>query len=361
MNKPALLSPPPAQQSIPAHLRTPSPGVHRFAALSLVSPEAELEEVLEDEPVEEEFGDREVEYAGESAASYGQSAPFLATWVGRAKLICRVGADEPYETEFELANFKNERLGEKLLSLPMTGIEGHEAWQAQDDQDRLATKIAPDTFLSAPLCSTDSANILIKALATTDEVLRPSESSLPLFALPKADRVRPALASKSSNNSLAARQQQPQAPTPLFRKSSAAVTSAVAKPKWGALPSSATSSGRPTPSRPAPALASSSSARPNRHLAPFSRPTPFSTPRNPALPAASLRTTLTTTKGMPSLRTTKTSSSSSLATLPESAPTTSANDAEKELGIWGIVEDDSVALFGDEEPFEDGFRFELCA
>ena len=70
---PLLLSPPPAPV-LPVHLRTPSPGLQRLAALShQISPEAslELEQDLEDE--EEVDCEDEVEYAGASAADYGQS------------------------------------------------------------------------------------------------------------------------------------------------------------------------------------------------------------------------------------------------------------------------------------------------
>ncbi|KAL8276248.1 hypothetical protein RQP46_011365 [Phenoliferia psychrophenolica] len=329
VTKPAHLSPPPAPSSVlPAHLRTPSPGVHRFAALSLASPEVEIEEAEPEPEEEEDLGDREVELAGESAADY----------------------DEPYEPSFPMPDFKKEGYGALLRALPMTGIEGHDAWTAQDELDRLATKIAPD--VAAP------------------EIARPDESSLPLFPLPKTQRSR-ILAPKSSNNALALGAGR-LPPTPFARKALTAgpVPTPKPKPQWGAKSSAPTPTSRfaTAPSRPTPA---------SRPLAPFSRPPPSSSssssvsvsvsttlrhpvPNTPRLvPTSSQRATSLSSKSMPSLRAVKKASSSSLATLPESqaAPAPSIRDAESDLGIWGLVDEDP-SLFEDEE-LDEGFRFEL--
>jgi hypothetical protein len=63
---------PKAVKEVPAHLRTPSPTVQRkFAALSFLSPDAEPDEMENEEPEVFDDTDREVEYAGPSALEYG--------------------------------------------------------------------------------------------------------------------------------------------------------------------------------------------------------------------------------------------------------------------------------------------------
>ena len=68
--KPSAVSP--SQGLLPSHLRTPSPGVHKYASFSLSPGPEEALESEELEEIEEEFGDREVEHAGKSSRDYGQ-------------------------------------------------------------------------------------------------------------------------------------------------------------------------------------------------------------------------------------------------------------------------------------------------
>lgn len=58
---------------LPSHLRTPSPGVHRYASFNLSPGVEEDMEMDEIEPVQEDMSDRVVEGAGRSSWNYGQS------------------------------------------------------------------------------------------------------------------------------------------------------------------------------------------------------------------------------------------------------------------------------------------------
>lgn len=57
-------------------MRTPSPGVHKFAPMQF-SPEVQLEEAEEEGEEEEDWGEREVELAGGSSRDYSQSTASL--------------------------------------------------------------------------------------------------------------------------------------------------------------------------------------------------------------------------------------------------------------------------------------------
>jgi hypothetical protein len=132
------LSPPPAT-TLPSHLRTPSPGLHKFAPLSF-SPEADIDIEPEEEEIEEEDDDREVEYAGPSAADFG--ACFARFSWTREELTRQLFlfTDEPFEPEFLLPDFKTAGFGASLRAVPFMGIEDHEAWERQDEEDRKAFK-----------------------------------------------------------------------------------------------------------------------------------------------------------------------------------------------------------------------------
>jgi hypothetical protein len=65
-----LLSPPVSK--LPLDMRTPSPGLRKFAPMQF-SPEAEAQVEPEQEEEEKDWGEVEVEYAGASARNYGTS------------------------------------------------------------------------------------------------------------------------------------------------------------------------------------------------------------------------------------------------------------------------------------------------
>ncbi|KAK4703972.1 hypothetical protein P7C70_g2243, partial [Phenoliferia sp. Uapishka_3] len=315
----ALLSPTP-QPILPSHLRTPSPGLHRFASLSLLSPDVENEVEMEEEAPEEEELDREVEYAGLSSVDY----------------------DEPYEPDFPMPDFKSADYGTLLRGLPMSNLDGHEAWEAQDAIDRESFKFTLDSELPSP----DSKRARVE------------EASEPLF--PSAQRL--ALAPKSINSTRPVATSRPllsssrkpvntntpgskavsaRAPLsssisrrPLDSANRLLVSAQTPKPKWGTTSTSAIA----TPSR------SSSSAS-------IARPPPSSVSRPTPPPSAVSRTPLTTTR-KPLIASnrlvpaTQRKPSSSLTTLTEGSPVgpitpssriVASEEEERELGIWGVT------------------------
>lgn len=209
-SNPTVAHSPLSSQSLhlPAHLRTPSPNVHKFASFSLSPGLDEEVETEQSEELVEEIGDREVEIAGKSSRDY----------------------DELYVPDFALPDFKTAGYGRLLRSVPMIPCDDDFEVRDQDERKQIQATFPVE-------------RIVLK-------VVKPYTA----FAFPVPKRV--ALSSKSSNSILVASTRAPvasirkpltvnQATPAISRrastlssstasKSSATSTVASSKPKWGA-------------------------------------------------------------------------------------------------------------------------------
>ncbi|BGP08937.1 hypothetical protein JCM10049v2_004788 [Rhodotorula toruloides] len=303
-----------------------------------VSMEAEVENE-QNEPEEEE--DREVEYAGGSSRDY----------------------DEPYIPDWDEPDYKTAGFGEAALSMPLVPQIDLDEWFKEDEIARKAFKAELDPEIEKPLA------------------LREDDSPQPIFPLP---RRRQPLGVKSNNGS-----------TP-------STGAPAARPGWAVRPVAGGSSlgkGPASTRRPlAPSTTSSAARRPpttvpasSSSLRPgmTSRPPASSATAKPALPSSTLRkplapssrpattSTLTRPRAPPPkpLLFSRPSSSASASSPALRTPTTPAqrkaeqNELERELGAFGIVEDEAglellgaseglgARGFADEEGGE--FRLEL--
>ncbi|PRQ76128.1 hypothetical protein AAT19DRAFT_13150 [Rhodotorula toruloides] len=283
-----------------------------------VSMEAETEKEQK-EPEEEE--DREAEYAGGSSRDY----------------------DEPYIPDWDEPDYKTAGFGEAAVSMPLVPQIDLEEWFKEDEIARKAFKAELDLEIEKPLA------------------LREDDSPQPIFPLPKR---RQPLGVKSNNCSTPSTGAPATRPVTTVRP--IAGTSSLGKGPASTrrpLAPSTTSSAARRPTTAAPA--SSSSLRP----AATSRPPASSATAKPALPSSTLRKPLA-----PSSRPAPASSlsrprapppkpllfsrPSSSASAPSPAlrtPTTPAqrkaeqNELERELGAFGIVEDEGLDLLGESE------------
>ncbi|ORY89674.1 hypothetical protein BCR35DRAFT_300085 [Leucosporidium creatinivorum] len=313
---------------LPSQLRTPSPGLHKFAPLSF-SPEVEPDVEVEQEEQELDLSeDREVQLAGKSSADY----------------------DEPFEPDFPLPNFKAAGFGAAFRATPFFPCEDLAEWEKRDEEERKAFKAELD-----------------EEIIKDDFIDSLFDSTKPIFPVPK----RQALSSKTTNTSSAASRGRPTSvlsnstnrrppalgapstvsrPPSTLRKVSPAVASTLRQSN--APPASTKSSlgVKPSAARAPPASSLSRSLGPST-AAPRPRP-----PLAGAKSASAVPSRLSKT------------SSSSLKTLNEGGtpmPKQKGSlvgdaEAERELGIWGI-EDTGLGLLehGLEMEEREEFAFEL--
>ncbi|KAI5478807.1 hypothetical protein MNV49_004539 [Pseudohyphozyma bogoriensis] len=164
---------PAAAPLLPSHLCTPSPGVRKFAALSFLSPEVEVEMEVENEVEEVNDEEREVEICGGSSADY----------------------DEPFDPGFKAEVF--EGIGDRLRSMPLggggEGALSYEEWEESDRLEREQFK-AELHFVEAPpgksttsLRSTKSSSTSIMSRAEKEEARakeeREAEEELGIFGV----------------------------------------------------------------------------------------------------------------------------------------------------------------------------------
>ncbi|GAA5844641.1 hypothetical protein JCM9279_002867 [Rhodotorula babjevae] len=345
-------------------LRTPATALRpRHApALMLGSPDVSMDvDVDEDQQEPQEEEDREVEYAGPSARDY----------------------DEPYVPDFAVPDFKTAGYGTSVRSMPLAGLEDPEDWARQDALERSSFKAELDEELSD--CSDLSA----------------AAAPQPLFPAPKR---RAPLAVKPANTTSLGSSTSSRARVPASLAGSSAAGSARIALAGSVLASRrplAPPTGTPGSSRSAGSAASTAPTRGG--MQPPSRLGPTSTKPGPSTTTRATSSSSSSGAGRPLLGRAPSTSSSLLGSstarprppplaLPLSRPASSSSlrsansttaaplspaqvaarrkadeqAAERELGAFGLVEDDGddlIALEGPSEAFqfgdEESFKLDL--
>ncbi|GAA5931677.1 hypothetical protein JCM3775_006920 [Rhodotorula graminis] len=346
-------------------LRTPATALRPRHAPSLMlgSPDVSMDlDVEEEEQEQQEEEDREVEYAGPSARDY----------------------DEPYLPDFPVPDFKTAGYGAAVRSMPLAGVEDAADWAEQDALERSSFKAELDEGV------------------TEHSALSAPAAPQPLFPAPKR---RAPLGAKPANTSYLSSSVSGRAHGTTSLAGSSAASSARKAPAGSAL----------APRRPVAASTAASAPGSTRTSGPASSKAPLRGGMQPpsklgpmsTKPGSSTATKATSASSLgasrPLLaRATSTASSllgSSAArprppplALPLSRPASSSSlrsanstsaaplspaqvaarrkadeqAAERELGVFGLVEDDGVDLaaleafqFGDEDSFKLDLDIEL--
>ncbi|KAM0745869.1 hypothetical protein T439DRAFT_330320 [Meredithblackwellia eburnea MCA 4105] len=401
----ALLSPPPAQ-TLPSHLRTPSPTLHRLAPLTLLSPASsdgeelcEAEQPLQQLQPPELDQDMDVEYAGPSATDY----------------------EEPYEdySTALMPDWRTIKIGPALHSLPLgTSLAGydHDQWAQQDDELRSLQKIEIEVEDDSELTERS------RRRAREEEQDRQTERDSPWFPLPKSllalptpsSNARPAAGAKSSSTSSVTTTRTTTA-NKSSSSSSSSKTTATHHPRK---PLESSSIRKPTTTTPRPFVLSASTSRSSSTAVggqssrsgstittgssmarggPLTSATVLRGPlattnsagRRPPLVvssasaksslstisklASSSSTTTSSNRNRESVRGTSTSTtrrpiarqaSSSLAFLSEEQTfqvLRGTDEEEKELGVWGLGDGEEECLFEDDVGLvKEEFTFDLA-
>ncbi|GAA5890449.1 hypothetical protein JCM8208_004877 [Rhodotorula glutinis] len=343
-------------------LRTPATALRpRHApALMLGSPGVSMDvDVEEDEQEPQEEEDREVEYAGPSARDY----------------------DEPYRPDFPVPDFKTAGFGAAVRSMPLVGMEDAADWAEQDALERSSFKAEFDEGVSE--------HTALSAAAAPQPLFPAPKRRAPLAAKPANTsslgssvngRARGPAASLAGSSAAGSARKAPAgsafaprrplgAPTSATTPGSTASSKAPVRggtqppPRLGPMttkPGSssatkATSSSSLGTSRPLLARAPSTSSSLLGSSVARPRPPPLALPLSRPASASSLR------------------SANSTSAAPLSPAQVAARRkadeqaAERELGAFGLVDDDGVDLavdagafqFGDEESFKLDLDLEL--
>ncbi|KDE06158.1 hypothetical protein MVLG_03573 [Microbotryum lychnidis-dioicae p1A1 Lamole] len=340
----------PVQPVLPDHLRTPSPGVHRYASLSF-SPEIvfDSEPDASHETLEEVDLDQDVELAGASARNY----------------------DEEFEPGFFISNYADSNLGDVMRGIELGTINAdYEALAAQDEADRTAFKATLEIGCDNMDQNADFPNHAIFPMPIQRKAFSvKSTNMLPPVSTKQPIRFVQAAASKPSGRPASATAQPPRTtgvagdpsspwPNRNTRTSNDTAMSHLASTRQ-ALGAKLAETSR---TRPASVASKSSTGRPASRLVPNKTDA-----RDSSLPVSSTTSSSAFSLLPSGVRRASNRSVSSFRTLPSNgpaslaaAPAAALDDAEEALEAFGIVET-QLDVFEDEQDLgvDDALSFRL--
>ncbi|SCZ90043.1 BZ3500_MvSof-1268-A1-R1_Chr9g10687 [Microbotryum saponariae] len=349
----SALSPKAVQPVLPDHLRTPSPGVHRYASLSF-SPEIvfDSEPDASDETPEEVDLDQDVELAGASARNY----------------------EEEFDPGFFISNYADSNLGDVMRGIELGAINAdYEVLAAQDEVDRTAFKANLEMGCDDMDQNADSPNYAIFPMPIQRKAFSvKSTNTLSSASMKQPIRIVQVAATKPSGRPASATAQNLRRPpttgvagdpsSPWPNRDTRTPNDTAMSHHASTFQAIGAKSAETSRTRPASVASKSSTGRPASRLVPNKTDA-----RDPSLPASSTSSSPAFSLLPSGLRRASNRSVSSSRTLPSNGPASPAaapaaahDDAEAALEAFGIVET-PLDVFEDEQDLgvDDALSFRL--